>query len=100
MIKENEGLETLHSVLMRIRSKRQDGFHGYRGNGEWDFIATGLPVVSVSELNTLLDFAGIEPDLIEPVGSCDDCKYSHKRGYNQPCMGCLQPKKDRWEPRC
>ena len=95
-------MEVLRKVLLRMRSDRQDGYPGYEGDGKWGFVSTGLPQVTPDELNELFELAGVVPDPIETLGLCRDCKHSingRERGYEMPCLKCLRPKHDLWEPK-
>ncbi|MBU2249384.1 MAG: hypothetical protein KKD77_21730 [Gammaproteobacteria bacterium] len=95
-----ERLELLREVLLRTRNNVQGGWMGYRGNGKWDFVSMGLPQVTPEEFNELLALVGIEPDGVESLGSCKDCKYSvngRERGYSMPCARCLRPRHDLFE---
>jgi len=95
-----ENLAVLRAVLSRRRSARQGGMPGYGGDGEWDFVTSGLPQVTPEELNILFELAGIIPDEIESLGSCEACRHAvngRERGYSMPCLKCLRPRHDLWE---
>lgn len=100
-------MDVLRRVLKRLRWDDQGGYPGYRGDGKWAFVSVGLPQVDADELNALLEFAGIVPDEIVPLGSCADCKFAiiyergtpaQERGYRSPCVGCMRPRHDRFVP--
>jgi len=93
--------DVIRNVVLRMRSEKQGGFHGYRGNGKWDFVSTGLPQVTPEELNVLCEFAGVVPDRIIPLGPCKTCKFAvngQERGYEAPCGACSRPKHSNYRP--
>lgn len=93
-------IEILRQVLLRARWDDSGGFQGYKGDGQWRFVTGGLPQATPEEWTALMELAGIEPDKIETVGSCETCRFSvdgHNRGYGAPCVVCSQPYHDMWE---
>ena len=96
-----DNLVVLRGVLSRLRWDRQGGFVDYEGGGRWSFVSAGLPQVSPDELNALMALAGIEPDVIVPLGPCRTCVHSIngcERGYSKPGVSCLRPYHDLYEP--
>lgn len=97
-----DGLETLRSILLRLRWDNQNGFQGYSGNGKWKFVSTTLPQTTSEELNILLDMAGIIPDEIESLGYCRDCAHAingREQGYQGSCSNCNRPRMSNFEPK-
>ena len=99
--KEHPGLTALRNILKRKRWDEQGGYSGYKGEGKWDFISTGLPQVSPQELNELFALVGLEPDVIIPLGDCEDCAHSkngREQGYHGPCSPCKRPRMSNFTP--
>jgi hypothetical protein len=93
-------IDELRTALRRLRWDDQDGYPGYHGNGRWDFVSTGLPVTP-DELNALFELAGIVPDVIVPLGHCEDCLHAvngRERGYVEPCGSCKRPRMSNFVP--
>lgn len=97
-----EGINVLRCILKRLRWDDQGGYVGYHGDGEWSFISIGLGQVSPDELNSLFELVDVEPDVIVPLGSCEDCHFSidgRERGYKQPCLPCTRPYHSHFKPK-
>ena len=93
-------IQHLREMLMNYRWDSQDGYPGYKGDGEWQFATTHIRV-SPEQLNALFELAGIEPDKIVPRGNCGSCRFAvdgHERGYVEPCLTCERPKMSNYEP--
>ncbi len=89
------GVKTLRKILRRMRWDDQGGYSSYKGDGKWSFASTSMGQVEGDELNDLFAMAGIEPDVIETKGLCEDCVFSVKgqeRGYSAPCCQCSRPR--------
>lgn len=94
-------LDVLATVLRRLRWDDQGGYPSYYGDDRWGFVSTGLPQTTPDELNALFRLAGVVPDEIVPLGSCDTCVFSREgreRGYEQPCGPCKRPLHSKWKP--
>jgi hypothetical protein len=96
------GIQVLRDILKRKRWDDQGGYAGYRGNGKWDFVSTGLAHVTPKELNALFALVGVVPDAIVAKGACKDCRNS-KDGYEQgysthACITCKRPKMSNFAP--
>lgn len=90
-----KGIKVLRDILIRWEWHEQGGHLGYKGNGQWDFVSSGLGQVTPDELNALFKLAGIEPKVIKPNGTCSDCAHSingQEKGYRPPCLSCARPK--------
>lgn len=99
---QQKGIDALRDVLQRMRSDDQGGYSLYQGNGKWAFVSTGLPQTTPEELNKLFALVGVEPDMIQSLGSCKTCRYSiggRSRGYARPCGSCKMPMASNWEKR-
>lgn len=99
------GRALVRNLLEKRRSEKQDGYRSLSKDGIWNFVSTTLGPVTPEELDALFAFAGIQPDPIEPLGTCSTCWNSSvvgarrsERGYRSPCVSCLRPKHDLWEP--
>ena len=96
-------IETLRSVLMRMRWDSQDGFPGVGANGLYaGFVTAGLPQASPEEIDDLMELAGICPGPIVTKGLCKDCRHAtpsgHERGYAIPCIDCGRPQMSNFVP--
>lgn len=100
------GCQILRTVLKRARWDDQGGYVSYLGNREWAFVSGGLPQATPDEWNALFDLAGITPDVIQSLGSCEECAHAKvfpdgsraERGYERPCLTCKRPKMSNFEP--
>jgi hypothetical protein len=97
----DRGIQALRSVLQRTRWDDQGGYPGYRGNGKWDFVSTGLQTTP-KELNALFALVGLVPDVITPKGSCKECRNSNcgvEYGYKtKTCCTCKRPQMSNFAP--
>lgn len=93
--KKDEAVRVVvRDLLESLRWDDQGGYVGYAGNGKWDFASTSIEA-NPEQLNILFAFAGVEPDEIDTLGSCDDCVFAldgRERGYAAPCMECSRPR--------
>lgn len=88
-------IESLRALLKRMRWDDQGGYPSYLGDGKWSFVSTSIGQVSPALLNDLFALVGIEPDVIEPIGTCADCVFAvdgSERGYASPCLECKRPR--------
>ena len=98
-------LDTLRSVLMRLRNEAQDGFHDVGPDGKFAgysaWTTTSLNVTP-EELDSLMELAGIVPDPIQRKGKCADCVHARLNGRNRawgrPCSACQSPKMSNFAP--
>lgn len=97
------GLEVVKRLLHTMRDAAQGGYTSYRGDGQWSFAATSLPMVTPDELNTLFAMVGVKPDVVESKGNCNTCMFARPdgrdRGWDSPCSGCSRPVMSNYIPK-
>lgn len=104
---EHPGIVALREILTDLRWDDQGGYVSYEGDGKWSFVSCGLGQATPEQLNAMFDLVGVVPDVIVPLGSCEDCKHARQtddgewteQGWHGPCSPCKRPRMSNFVPR-
>ena len=100
------GIKVIRRILWDMRWHDQGGYVCRNADGTWMSVGHGLGAVDNDEIAALFNMAGFQPDAIDPIGSCSDCKHAEVmpdgtrqgRGWGSPCLGCKTPRMTLFEP--
>ena len=100
------GIEVLRRGLWSERWHNQGGYVCRSKNG-WDFASSPVGQFTPDEMDALFAMAGLTPDVIDPLGSCSECKHAevapngkrYERGWvGGKCPPCERPRMTNFEP--